>query len=275
MASKYLKKFPVPKNFETILYDFAKEILRNKPKDIIDFGIEYFKALESDPKYNFGSKEGEFHPHDLNKEDKDTRVMVKNKLEFSYEDKNRLQNSMDKIDQINGKELSKKSERKEEKIGSRLEREEKVQRYNRKTEEKNEKIVKQKYSEKSEKKAEEQKERRDNESNRHEMNRNDFINSQINKSLKENNKDWYEKCFTRLADIGQNHNSKSNTICPNLQKEEKSFREDNANWYTKCKVRLADIDSHKSDLINNKNNGSSSKDIDTWYNKCLTRLLGW
>ena len=34
MASKYLKRFQVPNNFENILSDFAKEILRNQPKDI-------------------------------------------------------------------------------------------------------------------------------------------------------------------------------------------------------------------------------------------------
>ena len=272
MASKYLKKFPVPKNFETILYDFAKEVLRNKPKDIIDFGIEYFKALEANPKYNVENQEEVFQPHESYKEDKDTRVMVENKLEFSYEDKNRLQNSMDKIDQINGKELSRKHERNQEEIASRLKREERAQRYMINAEEKHEKTGKQKYSEKLEKKAREQVENRDNSSNRYEMNRNDFINKEINISLKENNKDWYEKCFTRLADIGQNQNSKFYY----LQQEEKSLRDDNTNWYNKCKVRLSDIDLHKNDL-NNKNNNddSSSKDIRTWYNKCLTRLLGW
>ena len=34
MASKYLKKFQVPSTFENILSDFAKEILRNQPKDM-------------------------------------------------------------------------------------------------------------------------------------------------------------------------------------------------------------------------------------------------
>jgi hypothetical protein len=268
MASKYLKKFPVPKNFETILYDFAKEVLRNQPKDIIDFGIEYFKALELNPKFNFEKKEEVFRLQDSNKEYKDTRLMVENKLEFSYEDKNRLQNSMDKIDQINGKELSRKHERKEEKIVSRLEREERAQRYNINFEEKHEVTGKQKYSDK---KVGEKVEARDNNSNRYEMIRNDFINREINKSLKENNKDWYEKCFTRLADIGQNQNSKNN----NLQKEEKSLKDDNSNWYIKCKVRLTDIDSNKSDLNSKNNNNFSSKENGTWYNKCLTRLFGW
>jgi len=46
MASRYLQIFPVPTDFPQILHDFAREVLRNQPKDIIDFGYLYFKALE-------------------------------------------------------------------------------------------------------------------------------------------------------------------------------------------------------------------------------------
>ncbi len=46
MASKYLQKFPVPNGFPQVLHDFAKEILRDQPKDIIEYGYMYFKALE-------------------------------------------------------------------------------------------------------------------------------------------------------------------------------------------------------------------------------------
>ena len=76
---------------------FQKKFWETNQK--IDFGIEYFTALESKPKYNFENKEEIFKPHD-SKEDKDTRVIVENKLEFPYEDKNHLQNSMDKIDNV-------------------------------------------------------------------------------------------------------------------------------------------------------------------------------
>ncbi len=50
MASKYLQKFPVPKGFPEILHDFAREILRDQPRDILDYGCEYFKALEEVPR---------------------------------------------------------------------------------------------------------------------------------------------------------------------------------------------------------------------------------
>ena len=46
MASKYLQKFPIPNGFPQILHDFTKEILRDQPRDIIEFGYMYFKALE-------------------------------------------------------------------------------------------------------------------------------------------------------------------------------------------------------------------------------------
>ena len=46
MSSKYIKKYEIPPGFQDLLSEFTKEILRNQPKDIIDFGIEYFKCLQ-------------------------------------------------------------------------------------------------------------------------------------------------------------------------------------------------------------------------------------
>ena len=46
MSSKYIKKYPIPKEFPEILAQFIKEILRNQPLDIIDFGIEFFRCVE-------------------------------------------------------------------------------------------------------------------------------------------------------------------------------------------------------------------------------------
>ena len=45
MASKYLQKYPVPDTFPEILHDFAREVLRDQPKDIYEYGALYFKAL--------------------------------------------------------------------------------------------------------------------------------------------------------------------------------------------------------------------------------------
>ena len=46
MSSKYIKKHPIPDGFEELLTEFTKEILRNQPLDIIDFGCEYFRCLQ-------------------------------------------------------------------------------------------------------------------------------------------------------------------------------------------------------------------------------------
>ena len=46
MSSKYIKKHTIPEGFPEILTEFTKEILRNQPLDLIDFGCEYFKCLE-------------------------------------------------------------------------------------------------------------------------------------------------------------------------------------------------------------------------------------
>ena len=47
MASKYLQKFPIPEAFPDILHDYAREVLRDQPEDIIEFSIGYFTALEN------------------------------------------------------------------------------------------------------------------------------------------------------------------------------------------------------------------------------------
>ena len=44
MASKYLQKYPVPEDFPEILHDFAREVLRDQPENIYEYGALYFKA---------------------------------------------------------------------------------------------------------------------------------------------------------------------------------------------------------------------------------------
>ena len=117
MASKYLKRFQVPNNFENILSDFAKEILRNQPKDIIDFGIEYFKGLENNIKLDYKDK-GENRPENYKRpENQEPNIInAPNNLEISKEDKNRLQRSMDKIERINKEPEYIQESSKEEKV---------------------------------------------------------------------------------------------------------------------------------------------------------------
>ena len=51
MASKFIAKYPVPDEFPDILHDFAREVLRDQPDDIYEYGAQYFKAL-----YNVSSQ---------------------------------------------------------------------------------------------------------------------------------------------------------------------------------------------------------------------------
>ena len=103
MASKYIKKFKVPNGFENILSDFAKEILRNQPKDILQFGIEYFKGLETNTKIDYTGK-GENRPEIYKRPENQQPNIINapNNLEMSYGDRNRLERSMEKIERING-----------------------------------------------------------------------------------------------------------------------------------------------------------------------------
>ena len=45
MASKYLQKYPVPEDFPDLLHDFAREVLRDQPANIYEYGAQYFKAM--------------------------------------------------------------------------------------------------------------------------------------------------------------------------------------------------------------------------------------
>ena len=47
MASKYLQKFPIPGKFPEMLHDFAREVLREQPDDVYNFGYQFFKAMEN------------------------------------------------------------------------------------------------------------------------------------------------------------------------------------------------------------------------------------
>ena len=46
MASKYIQKFPIPGTFPDMLHDFVREVLRDQPENIYDYGAAYFTALD-------------------------------------------------------------------------------------------------------------------------------------------------------------------------------------------------------------------------------------
>ena len=53
MTSKFSKKFPIPEKFPEILHDYAREVVRYMPKDILDFSIQYFYSVEQNIKFNY------------------------------------------------------------------------------------------------------------------------------------------------------------------------------------------------------------------------------
>lgn len=60
MSSRFSNKFPIPEKFPEILHDFAREVVRYMPKDILDFAIQYFFSLEQSVPLNYtegGSKD--------------------------------------------------------------------------------------------------------------------------------------------------------------------------------------------------------------------------
>lgn len=46
MASKYIQKFPIPGQFPDILHDFVREVLRDQPENIFEYGAQYFTAMD-------------------------------------------------------------------------------------------------------------------------------------------------------------------------------------------------------------------------------------
>ena len=53
MSSRFSNKFPIPEKFPEILHDFAREVVRYQPKDILDFSIQYFYYLENGLPLNY------------------------------------------------------------------------------------------------------------------------------------------------------------------------------------------------------------------------------
>ena len=54
MASKYIQKYPIPGDFPELLHDFAREILRDQPENILEYGAQYFAALENGVEFSYG-----------------------------------------------------------------------------------------------------------------------------------------------------------------------------------------------------------------------------
>ena len=42
--------------FKDIVHDFAREVLRDQPKDIVHYAAEYFKALDEGIPFEYGGE---------------------------------------------------------------------------------------------------------------------------------------------------------------------------------------------------------------------------
>ena len=49
-------KFPVPDGFESILHDFAREVLRDNPDNVYEYGWLYFNAIKQGIPFEYKNK---------------------------------------------------------------------------------------------------------------------------------------------------------------------------------------------------------------------------
>ena len=102
MTSKLLNKFPIPENFPDILHDFAKEVVREQPKDILDFAVEYFKALETGTPLDYGHKHEKLNSCDTN--ELATNPATKTNFDIKREDKPKEEIDNNSIEEKEGQQ---------------------------------------------------------------------------------------------------------------------------------------------------------------------------
>ena len=56
LASKYLQKYPVPEDFPDFLNDLARDVLRDQPENIYEYGALYFKVMYMGQPFDYGNK---------------------------------------------------------------------------------------------------------------------------------------------------------------------------------------------------------------------------
>ena len=145
MSSKYIKKYSIPPGFQSLLSEFTKEILRNQPKDIVDFAVEYFRCLQQGLILDYPDR-GQNIPCDFKPSIPKIPPQLKNKNIYE-ESKEEIKKEEPK------KEIKieeKKEEIKEEKKKEEIKVEEKKEEI--KVEEKKEEIKEEKQEEKKEEK---------------------------------------------------------------------------------------------------------------------------
>lgn len=116
MTSKLLNKFQIPENFTDILHDFAKEVVREQPKDIIDFAVEYFKAKENGTQLDYGHKHERGNSIDTN--EVATNPATKTNFDIKREDRQKEEiNNNNSIEEKEGQHSNQSEESNNESDG--------------------------------------------------------------------------------------------------------------------------------------------------------------
>ena len=133
MSSKYIKKYSIPPGFQSLLSEFTKEILRNQPKDIVDFAVEYFKCLQQGLVLDYPHR-GQNIPCDFKPSVPKIPPLLKNQSNYADYQKSEEKKEVKKV--IEKKEekkvVEKKEEKKEEKIVVEKKEEKKRRRFKKK-----------------------------------------------------------------------------------------------------------------------------------------------
>ncbi len=71
MKPNPLNKFPIPEDLDSIIKEFSREVNREKPQDILDFAVEYFRAKEENIPFKYiPLKPGEKREYEIKKLEK-------------------------------------------------------------------------------------------------------------------------------------------------------------------------------------------------------------
>ena len=70
MASKYIQKFPIPGSFPELVHDFTREVLREQPENIYEFGAQYFAAMDEGREFYYSQDGAAQGRHQVDEEQK-------------------------------------------------------------------------------------------------------------------------------------------------------------------------------------------------------------
>ena len=76
MASQHIRKYPVPGSFQDLLKDFTREILRNQPENVYDFGVAYFTAMENGEELRYGMSQSQMEEEMAQQQQQENNMQI-------------------------------------------------------------------------------------------------------------------------------------------------------------------------------------------------------